>query len=303
MNSAGASGVPGGMPSGIASGMGGFPSGGMLPGGFPSGMFPSGSPSGLGGMNSAPQNPFTQKPGVAPTQSRALNSGFNVDDLVKKIDAKIAEIEAEEKRQKEQLAAQNKPISAEDNIAEAPKEEVKLEPPKEQEEVSSPNSTGPLPTNNMSTTSSVATPPASPSSNIKIAPPETEMKQPDFNFSVEKKEMPPHRDPVLEQQSTNAMSIEDLLNPKRPVSEPVKNNIQDVDDFIRQFQDAPKPHLGNQPTPEAVVTPVMNSQPVPKDTSTPNIAPKENPIIHEDKIPEKEIDVTDDQFFDDFFDD
>ena len=303
MNSAGASGVPGGMPGGIASGMGSFPSGGMLPGGFPSGMFPSGSPSGLVGMNSAPQNPFTPKPNAASTQSRALNSGFNVDDLVKKIDAKIAEIEAEEKRQKEQLAAQNKPTLAEDNIAEAPKEEVKLDSPKEQDEVSASNSTESLSTSSIPTTSSTTETAISSSSDIKITPPETEMKQPDFNFSAEKKEMPPHRDPVPEQQSTNAMSIEDLLNPKRPVSEPVKNNIQDVDDFIRQFQDAPKPHLGNQPTPEAVITPVMNNQPVPKATSTPNIAPKENPIIHEDKIPEKEIDVTDDQFFDDFFDD
>ena len=116
--------------------------------------------------------------------------------------------------------------------------------------------------------------------------------------------MPSPQQPVQSQQSTNTMTIEDLLNPKRPVSEPVKNNIQDVDDFIRQFQDVPKPHLGNQPTP--IITPVMNNQTVPEPPRaepTPNVVPKENPIIHEDKIPEKEIDVTDDQFFDDFFDD
>lgn len=305
MNSAGASGgLPGGIPGGMSSGMGGFPSGGMLPGGFPGGMFPSnGATSGLGGMNSAPQNPFAQKPNTAQTQSRALNSGFNVDDLVKKIDAKIAEIEAEEKRQKEQLAAQNKPAEA--KMTETPKEEAKIEPPKAQE-TPLPSPTEPLSTSSIPTASPATAAPISPSTDIKITPPVEEKKQPDFDLPSEKKEIPSPQQPVQSQQSTNTMTIEDLLNPKRPVSEPVKNNIQDVDDFIRQFQDAPKPHLGNQPTPEAVVTPVMNNQTVPEPPRvepTPNVVPKENPIIHEDKIPEKEIDVTDDQFFDDFFDD
>lgn len=305
MNSAGASGgLPGGIPGGMSSGMGGFPSGGMLPGGFPGGMFPSnGATSGLGGMNSAPQNPFAQKPNTAQTQSRALNSGFNVDDLVKKIDAKIAEIEAEEKRQKEQLAAQNKPVEA--KMTETPKEEAKIEPPKAQE-TPLPSPTEPLSTSSIPTASPATAAPISPSTDIKITPPTEEKKQPDFDLPSEKKEIPSPQQPVQSQQSTNTMTIEDLLNPKRQVSEPVKNNIQDVDDFIRQFQDAPKPHLGNQPTPEAVVTPVMNNQTVPEPPRvepTPNVVPKENPIIHEDKIPEKEIDVTDDQFFDDFFDD
>jgi type IV secretory pathway, VirD4 component len=305
MNSAGASGgLPGGIPGGMSSGMGGFPSGGMLPGGFPGGMFSSnGATSGLGGMNSAPQNPFAPKPNTAQTQSRALNSGFNVDDLVKKIDAKIAEIEAEEKRQKEQLAAQNKPAEA--KTTETPKEEAKIEPPKAQE-TPLPSPTEPLSTSGIPTASPTTATPISPPTDIKITPPVEEKKQPDFDLPSEKKEISSPQQPVQSQQSTNTMTIEDLLNPKRPVSEPVKNNIQDVDDFIRQFQDVPKPHLGNQPTPEAVVTPVMNNQTVPEPPrveATPNVVPKENPIIHEDKIPEKEIDVTDDQFFDDFFDD
>ena len=50
--------------------------------------------------------------------------------------------------------------------------------------------------------------------------------------------------------------------------------------------------MNNQTTPEP-----------PRTEPTSNVASRENPIIHQDKIPEKEIDVTDDQFFDDFFDD
>lgn len=300
MNSAGATGgLPGGMPGGMASGMGGFPGGGMLPGGFPGGMFPSnGAPSGLSGMNAAPSNPFAQKPNPAPNQSRALNSGFNVDDLVKKIDAKIAEIEAEEKRQKEQLAAQeaqSEPSTT--TVTETPKEE-KSEPPKPQDITSSP-----LPSEESA--SKISNTPSSKLEEKSVSTPVSEKIETPKEESTTL-DLPPMKEEPSVQPETTTMSIEDLLNPKRPVSEPTKNNIHDVDDFIRQFQDAPKSHLGNQPTPEAVVTPVMNNQTTPeppRTEPTSNVASRENPIIHQDKIPEKEIDVTDDQFFDDFFDD
>ena len=109
---------------------------------------------------------------------------------------------------------------------------------------------------------------------------------------------------ISPQQETNTMSIEDLLNPRRAVSTPPKNNIQDVDDFIKQFQEAPKPHLGHQSTPETIIEPTTSfKEPSLSPNATSNMGSKENPIIHQDKIPEKEIDVTDDQFFDDFFDD
>ena len=116
--------------------------------------------------------------------------------------------------------------------------------------------------------------------------------------------MPPKQEEIITpQQEANAMSIEDLLNPKRAVSTTPKNNIQDVDDFIKQFQDAPKPHLGHQPTPEEIIEPTTSFKEPQRPEATSNATSKENPIIHQDKIPEKEIDVTDDQFFDDFFDD
>ena len=82
---------------------------------------PLGSPSGPSGMNSpfggsstspmGMSSPFGSPPSSGGTDA-SLGSGssnkgaptesFNVDDLVKKIDAKIAELEAEEKREKEE---------------------------------------------------------------------------------------------------------------------------------------------------------------------------------------------------------
>ncbi len=304
MNSAGvAGGLPGGMPGGIASGMGGFAGGGMLPGGggFPSGMFSSNSGAGgFGGTGAAAQNPFAPKPNPAQTQSRALNSGFNVDDLVKKIDAKIAEIEAEEKRQKEQLAAQEpesgaaSPSNTVASTTDVAKEEKK-EVPKKQEDTSS---SSPLeePTNNVPSQPSSST--IEPSVTQEAPTIKEDLPEPPA-FDVPSKQ----EEIITPQQEANAMSIEDLLNPKRAVSTTPKNNIQDVDDFIKQFQDAPKPHLGHQPTPEEIIEPTTSFKEPQRPETTSNATSKENPIIHQDKIPEKEIDVTDDQFFDDFFDD
>ncbi len=277
-----AGGLPGGMPGGISSGMGGLPGvgagAGMFPGGLPSGMpgamFP---PAGVGaggggGMNNSPMpNPFAPKPNSTAPQSRTLNSGFNVDDLVKKIDAKIAEIEAEEKRQKEQLAAQQAPESTE-------KVEVQA-PPKD--------------------TTSVPKEPVPPVVEAKVEQPSvTEKKEPI------KPDFIPPKEPT-QTEDKKAMSLEELLNPKRTLSpEPGKNNIQDVDDFIRQFQEQNKQQqvVNNQFEKNTIIEerPIIQEPNKVEAKPTPQ---KETPIIHEDKIPEKEIDVTDDQFFDDFFDD
>lgn len=73
---------------------GGF-GGGMMPPGMPGMM-----PNGLFG-NSSPNN-------SNPTRPNPMNGGLNVDDIIKKIDAKIAEIEAEEKREKDKLNNDNK---------------------------------------------------------------------------------------------------------------------------------------------------------------------------------------------------
>ena len=105
---------------------------------------PGGMPGMPGGM---PPSIFGGAPRQAPisNQPQGKPSGLNVDDLIKKIDAKIAEIEAEEKRQqqekpapvkeevKETIVEEKKPEIKEEIVKEAekpvPKHEVKEEKP------------------------------------------------------------------------------------------------------------------------------------------------------------------------------
>lgn len=56
---------------------------------------------GMGGIPTMPMNPFGQMPDKKPMPDPLLNGEFNVDELVKKIDARIAELEEEEKKEKE----------------------------------------------------------------------------------------------------------------------------------------------------------------------------------------------------------
>ena len=86
-------------------------------------------PNAMSGMNPlfgvnpfAASNPFI-RPASARDQSE--DGGFNVDDLVKRIDAKIAELEEEEKREKEEQERKQKLIE----VTEKPvKEEIVPEP-------------------------------------------------------------------------------------------------------------------------------------------------------------------------------
>jgi len=65
------------------------------------------NPFGFGGGN--PFNPFAPSP---KPESGGGSGGFNVDDLVKRIDAKIAELEEEERQEKEKLEASSKETKA-----------------------------------------------------------------------------------------------------------------------------------------------------------------------------------------------
>lgn len=56
-----------------------------------------------GPNNDMPFNPFMNK-----NDNKSSNGGFNVDDLVKRIDAKIAELEEEERQEKAKLEAETK---------------------------------------------------------------------------------------------------------------------------------------------------------------------------------------------------
>ncbi|MBE6139138.1 MAG: DUF87 domain-containing protein [Firmicutes bacterium] len=71
----------------------------MLSGDDPSGGAPMPNPFGGG----SPFNPF-----MSSNDSRPSGGGFNVDDLVKRIDAKIAELEEEERQEKAKLEQENK---------------------------------------------------------------------------------------------------------------------------------------------------------------------------------------------------
>lgn len=149
MKNGGAPGMPG-MP-----GMAGMPGGGAMPNfpGMPN--MGGGMPSFPGMPNSMMQNqmpmrentatgafpPKPSMPGMsgmpempARPSAQPKNDGFNVDDLIKKIDAKIAEIEEEEKKQKE-LEEKAKATSVIGEKKDAPKIEEAEVAPVEKEEI------------------------------------------------------------------------------------------------------------------------------------------------------------------------
>lgn len=158
------------------------------------------------------------------------NSGFNIDDLVKKIDAKIAEIEAEEKRQKElEEKEKNNTISKEENDTK----------------------------------------------NIQVP-----------DAKVEEETDAKNKNDVLPESKTD--EIDTKINTPEPTEKPTKT----IDDFLDSMNKIKAEQENNKSLEETkeILKPVTNEKP--KDI-----------IIHEDKIPKKEIDITDDAFFDDFFDD
>ena len=227
MNSGeGGSPFPGGMPNMPASpfpgglpGMGGMPNmGGMNPfGDMPN--------NGDKRNNTTPRTPFETFPGNMSNNAKG-NSEFNIDDLVKKIDAKIAEIEAEEKRQKE--------------LEEKQKD-----------------------------------------SDIKEETPTKDIKVTDAN--------------IEENRSNNQISDEikstDIKN-QINVSEPVEKPKKTVDDFLDSMNKLKEEKEINKSLEDTKELTKQIVEDKPKDI-----------IIHQDKIPKKEIDITDDAFFDDFFDD
>ena len=221
-------------PGGASNG-GGMSFPGMM-GGMPGMSGMPGTSSMMGGMprpNVMPANNMISN--NAPNQA---SSGFNVDDLVKKIDAKIAEIEAEEKRQEQEQKAnakENKPAPV---IVDNDK---KAEPVVEKE--------------------------------IK-----------------EEKISPKPVEKEIEQPRHTQLSLDELLGHKTlEESKPISKNEE--------------PNLEVNIKPEITKEPVSVVEEDKIIETKPEVKPVEKPIIHEDNIPQKEIDVTDDQFFDDFFDD
>ncbi len=266
MNNPQGGGVPGGMgfpgmPMGAPSGLPGM---GALPPGL-SGVGGMAAPSSLPGMPPSPK-----RPGVS-SSNRLAKSGFNVDDLVKKIDAKIAQIEAEEKRKKEM----------------EPEKEIPESMPRE-------NVTAPLPPKTETSSMGVERPleeknpvPARPTIDDLLAP---RSKPPVDSF------VPPKAE-------TSDKKIETLLRP----------SVEEKPNLLSSPMTAPvsKPIIEPAKVAPSSVTPetkpvIPQPEVAPLEKEVPPVPPKpisQEPIIHEEKLPPKEIEVTDDQFFDDFFDD
>lgn len=384
-NPQGGAGVPGGMAGmpGMPGmpGMRGMPSMGDMPRtpGMP-GMSPMANMPGMNGMlGMGPQSS-----GIS-NNSRLSNSGFNVDDLVKKIDAKIAQIEAEEKRKKEEesnfLKTQDaivEPIThseqlpTKDSIITTDKQEktipnlasFQLEETKEQSKkgVSSTDLKMVLPTTPKKELEKVEKEIAQEeakeeitekqkkgisSADLKMFSPipktETKREQPnpeEVVFKSESTEVPmerpkksisstdlkmilPNTKTELEDSETKIgklieiqskekekleknpqkVSINDLLMkdisvPKIKEESEIKS--EEKNDFFAQFQEK-SPISAEE---KKLMEPLISKEDVPKIESPIEVR-KEQPniIVHKEKIPEKEIEVTDDQFFDDFFDD
>jgi len=195
------------------------------------------------------------------------NGNTNVDDLVKKIDEKIAQIEAEEKRQR----------------GENP---VPTEKPKTQEAVVEPVTKTPLPVPDFVKETPVTKDNFDKNMTSGI---QSIFEEPSVTTSINRTR------PV---ENETKMSTNDLLSGSLSSPKPTSTDIpktNDMDDFVAQFQEKKEaPSVSSKTTAPSIST-IQN---------TTNSSPQPSPaIVHEDKIIEKEIEVTDDQFFDDFFDD
>lgn len=263
-------GASGGVPGGMA-GMAGMPGmagmSGMSGMGGMSGMNRMPGMPGMPGMNGMQSMPPRPNGNGMSNSSRLARSGFNVDDLVKKIDEKIAQIEAEEKRQR----------------GENP---VPTEKPKTQEAVVEPVTKTPLPVPDFVKETPVTKDNFDKNMTSGI---QSIFEEPSVTTSINRTR------PV---ENETKMSTNDLLSGSLSSPKPTSTDIpktNDMDDFVAQFQEKKEaPSVSSKTTAPSIST-IQN---------TTNSSPQPSPaIVHEDKIIEKEIEVTDDQFFDDFFDD
>ena len=209
---------------------------GGMPGGMPNGIF-GGMPNNMPGGMMAPNRPNPMSNSmISNNNSKPVNGGLNVDDIIKKIDAKIAEIEEEEKKQKEEQEKSStstvNPVEKKESVSDIPNKE---------------------PVTSVST----------------ISTPSEEIK------------MEPVISPIKEEVKT-----QDTVVKKKPFT---------LDDLLRTNSTG------------MVGTPSKKVEDIPlKETPKLEESKKKEeikPIIHEDKIPENVNTISDDQFFDDFFDD
>ena len=361
-NPQGAAGVPGGM--GLPP-MGGMPGMGNMPGMTN----PSNMSSGLGGMPPLPG--MGKTPGIPnmpqsnsgiSSSSRLAKSGFNVDDLVKKIDAKIAQIEAEEKKKKEQEATPKDMSKERETVQEAviqekikeedikpengpsttdvkeqqvepPKTEILLKPTQTKEETSSDDeSSGAVQTQlDLNTDSSLSKESKESETKEEETKPKTGFSSSDLKMDfkapkIEEKNEPVE-EPAKEEKPKTSFSSSDLKMdfplPKSKKVETESNVVMSLPEQKKEVGTKPRTMSMNdllssssfkpeEIKEQSTITPVENREETTNAQSMESVmqepvkeTPKEptEAIVHQDQIPAKEIDVTDDQFFDDFFDD
>jgi len=391
-NPQGAAGTPGGM--GMPS-MGGIPGMGNMPGmgamnGLPN---MSNMPNGLAGMpplpgmGKAPGLPnMPQSNSGISSSSRLAKSGFNVDDLVKKIDAKIAQIEAEEKKKKEQAIAEAKDMPKEEEkeaVQEAviqekskeeelkpviasstsssdskeiekqvePKEEASIEVSAEEPSGESTGESGGISRPNLLASNlktDLTLPTEDKNSELEVKAVEEEKPKTVFSsadlkmdFSLpklEKKEEPKVEEKSAEEEKPKTVFSSADLKMDFPLPKPkkienssnlvmslpeqkseidTKPHTMTMNDLLSSssFREEEKKDETVNSIPQEIVQENIQKN-IPSQTMEPVIPkpmisepvreePKKAPevIIHQEQIPEKEIDITDDQFFDDFFDD
>ncbi len=255
-NKLGGRGMPGALPGGFGGGMpagmgGGIPAGmfGALGGGMGGGM-PAGIP---GGMSSRPQQAgpssfedMMRGGGMPSRPEQPKPQGINIEELMKKIDAKIAELEAEEEAEK-QANATNKlnPLNSEDakDLPSIPKDDLEIPEDKK------------LPASNVASFSDIL-------SSASTASPQEDSHEP----------KPMVTNPLDTETKAPSFPSEPIINkPLTGIIDPTKQ--MTYDSMVK-----------SEPI---TVKPVEQSKP-----EEPKVVPKENPYKY----------VSDDEFFDDFFD-
>ncbi len=228
----------------------------------------------------AGKDPFASKP-KSPLPKPAGGPNFDVDDLVKRIDAKIAELEAQEKEEEEK---KKKETNATPSIFPPLPEKVELEKKETEESSLTINKEAAIDRNNVVETN--------PFANITPIINENKLPKKDFIEGIETIETSPIKAPIIEEkkepvreETSKIETFSDLLNLKSKeevsVEEPVKE--EPIVPPVESKEESP-----------VVEKEYMAAEPVIENK------PKEE-VTPEKKV-ENKSDVSDDAYFDDFFD-
>lgn len=258
---------------------------------------PRGAPSGGGmplgsifGDNNRPTPKPNNSPMPFPMPGMGGGSDLNVDDILKRIDAKIAELEEEERQEKEKLEAELKKPKKEEKKEEVQEvKEAVFEPKKEEkkkeelpkEEVEKEIESFIEPIQNKLPLDSIE------NDGLK-----------EETVSTEKEEKEEHNGLNKEEEIIPTEEVKDIEQLVQSMDEKTKNDLlAQIDSKIQELQQ-------EQLETENKLN-VELEKPKKEDSivSSPTILPKKGESVVEDIVPLDDDFVTDDQFFDDFFSD